>query len=310
MRLDTDRMVRQQLAQGQGQQQTPESDDLLRLNVVHSLIDEEIVEQRAAKMNLTATPAEVDAKIGQMKAPYNDEQFDARVKQLYGNLDTLKHDVRRSLTIEKLLNEEIYSKVTITDADVASYFNAHKAEFDLREPAYHLAVISVTSVPSPQPGNLQGSKATTDAEARKKIQALKIRLDSGEDFGAVAANFSEDPNTAASGGDMGIVPLSNLQADPTIGPAILKLAPGQMTDIFPIVDPRSKKQVGYSIFKLLEREPAGQRDISDPVVLQHIREQLREERSQLLKDAYFEMLRDQAKVENFYAEEIFKSRAK
>jgi len=68
--------------------------------------------------------------------------------------------------------------------------------------------------------------------------------------------------------------------------------------------------VGYTIYKLLEREPAGQREITDPVVQQHIRELLHDGRAQLLKNAYFEMLRDQAKVENFFAEEIFKNDAK
>jgi peptidyl-prolyl cis-trans isomerase SurA len=77
----------------------------------------------------------------------------------------------------------------------------------------------------------------------------------------------------------------------------------------PIVDPESKKTVGYSIYKLLSREPAGQRDLNDPRVQQAIRQQLHDGRSQLLKAAYFEMLRDQAKVENFFAEQIFKNDA-
>ena len=58
------------------------------------------------------------------------------------------------------------------------------------------------------------------------------------------------------------------------------------------------------------REPAGQRDGKDPRVQQAIRQQLREGRSQLLKNAFFEMLRDQAKIENFFAEQIFKNDAK
>ena len=98
----------------------------------------------------------------------------------------MKHDLRHTLTQEKLLNKEINSKVTVSDAEVASYYNQHKSEFNLIETRYHLAVIRVTDVPSPQPVNLQGSKATTDAEAKKKIQALKNRLDSGEDFGTLA----------------------------------------------------------------------------------------------------------------------------
>jgi peptidyl-prolyl cis-trans isomerase SurA len=294
LRADMDRMYTAQLGQDEGQQPSPEDADALRLRVVRELIDEEIVEQRAAKMNLTATTEEVDAKLAEMKAPYSEEQFAEQLKASNRTLDDVKHDLRRSLTIDKLLNKEINSKVTVSDADITSYY----------------AAIRVTSVPSAQPGNLQGSKATSDAEAKKKIEALKNRLDSGEDFGAIAMNFSEDPSTASSGGDMGFVPESQLKTDPTVGAAILKLKPGQMTDVFPLIDAQSKKAVGYTIYKLLEKEPAGQREISDPVVQQHIRQLLHDGRSQLLKNAFFEMLRDQAKVENFFAEDIFKNDAK
>ena len=48
--------------------------------MLRALIDEEIVEQRAAKMNLTATNEEVDAKLAEMKAPYTEEQFNERLK--------------------------------------------------------------------------------------------------------------------------------------------------------------------------------------------------------------------------------------
>jgi peptidyl-prolyl cis-trans isomerase SurA len=68
--------------------------------------------------------------------------------------------------------------------------------------------------------------------------------------------------------------------------------------------------VGYSIYKLISRDAAGQRDLNDPRVQQAIRQQLHDSRSQLLKSAYFEMLRDQAKVQNFLAEQIFKNDAK
>jgi peptidyl-prolyl cis-trans isomerase SurA len=311
LRADMDRMYQAQLGQAQNQQPSPEESDSLRLSSVRQLIDEEIFVQRAAKMNLTANPEEVDAEVAKMRAHFpTEDQFEAELKSTNRTLDDLKHDVRRSLTIDKLLNKEIKSKINVTDAQVSQYYNQHKAEFNLIEPQYHLAVVRVTSVPSNQPGNLQGSKATTDAEARKKIQALQNRLQSGEDFGAIAMNFSEDPSTASSGGDMGFVPESQLKGDPSVGAAILKLKPGQMTDIFPLLDAQTHKPVGYSIYKLLEREPAGQRDISDPVVQQHIRQLLRDGRSQLVQNAYFEMLRDQAKVENFYAEEIFKDDAK
>jgi len=310
MRADMDRMYKAQLGQAPNQQATPEQGDSLRLNIVRELIDEEIVAQRAAKMNLTATPEDVEAKLAEMKAPYTEEQFNQRLQASNHTLDDVKHDLRRSLTIDKLINKEINSKVTVSDSDVANYYNQHKTDFDLIETQYHLAVIRVTDVPSQQPVNLQGSKATTDAEAKKKIQALKNRLDTGEDFGTLAMNYSEDPETSSNGGDMGFHYESEMHSDPSVFAAVTKLKAGQVTDIMPLLDGQTKKPVGYAIYKLLSREPAGQRDLNDPRVQQAIRQQLRDGRSQLLKSAYFEMLRDQAKVENFFAEEILKNDAK
>jgi peptidyl-prolyl cis-trans isomerase SurA len=108
---------------------------------------------------------------------------------------------------------------------------------------------------------------------------------------------------------MGFVGETQMHADPAVYAAVTKLKAGQATDILPLLDAQTKKPAGYVIYKLLSREPAGQRDVNDPRVQQAIRQQLREGRSQLLKNAYFEMLRDQAKVENFFAEQIFKNDA-
>ena len=56
--------------------------------------------------------------------------------------------------------------------------------------------------------------------------------------------------------------------------------------------------------KLIAMEPSGQRDLSDPRVEQEIRSQLQDRREQLLKSAYYEVMRDQAKVQNYYAEKV------
>ena len=308
MQADLEKAFKDQLGEAQ-QQPSQEQADSLKLNLLRELIDEEIVQQRAAKMNLTATNEEVDAKLAEMKAPYTEEQFNERLKASNHTLDEVKHDLRRSLTINKLLNKEINSKITVSDNDVSAYYNAHKLEFNLVEPQYHLAGIRVTTAPSPQPGNLESSKAVNDDEARKKAQALKNRLDSGEDFGSIAMHFSEWPETASSGGDMGFVSEQQLHADPQIFNAISKLKAGQITDIIVGLDATTKKPAGYAIYKLLSREPAGQRELNDPRVQQAIRQQLRDGRSQLLKNAFFEMLHDQTKIENFFAEQIFKNDA-
>ena len=312
MRADLDKAYTTALGDASQNPQEPsgEQADSLRLNALRELIDEEIVQQRALKMNLAATNEEVDAKVAEMKTPFTEEQFTQRLHDNKQTIDDLKRSIRRALTIEKLLNKEINSKVTVTDADVTKYYNAHKAEFNLTETAYHLAQIQTTSQPAAQAGNLQGSKATNDDEAHKKIQALKNRLDAGEDFGTLAMNFSENANTASSQGDMGFVAESSMRVDPTTYGAITKLKAGEITDIIAgPTDPNTHKPAGYTIYKLVSREPAGQRELNDPRVQQAIRNQLHEGRAQLLKNAYFEMIRDQAKVENFFAEQIFKNDA-
>jgi len=307
MKADLEKYYTNQLGDAE-QQPTQEQADNLKLNILHQMIDDEIMQQRAAKLNLLATDEDVDAKLAELKAPYTQEEFDARLKAKNLTLDDLKHDLRRTLTNDKVLNKEIDSKINITDGDISTYYAQHKSEFNLIETEYHLAQIVVTSAPAQQTGNLQNSKATNEADARKKIQALHNRLESGEDFGALAMNFSEQSQTASNGGDMGFVPESQLHADPNVYNSVTKLKAGEITDILPLYDsPDSKRVMGYAIYKLISREPAGQRDVNDPRVQQAIRQELRDGRSQLLKNAYFEMLRDQARVQNFLAEDIFKS---
>jgi peptidyl-prolyl cis-trans isomerase SurA len=313
LRADLDKLYNAQLANNPQQQvATTDAADALRLNILHELIVEEIVQQRAQKLGLTATDAEVDAKLTELKAPYTEEQFRQKLQQSGQTMDGLRRTLRRSLTFEKLLNKEINSRITVTDADVASYYNAHKPEFNLIEPQYHLAGIQVTDQTAGQVNNLQNNKASGDADARKKIQALKNRIDAGEDFGLLASQFSENPNTSSNGGDMGFVYESQLKqaTDPVTYAAITKLKPGQTSEILPLLDGQTRKPAGYVIYKLISREPAGQRDLNDPRVQQSIRQQLHDSRSQLLKNAYVEILHDEAKVRNFYAEEVFKETAK
>jgi len=297
------------LASNPGQVPSPDQADATRLQILQQLILNEIVDQRATKLNLTAGDSEVDAKLAEMKAPYTEEQFQAKLKASSLTLDELRRELRRSLTQTKLLNKEIDSKITVTDSDVANYYNAHKAEFNLAEDQYHMALIQVTDQPAPA-GNLQNNKATNDEEARKKIQAIKNRIDTGDDFGTLAANFSENQESASNGGDIGFVRESQLKkVDPVTYSAIMKLKAGETTDIIPLLDGATHKPAGYSIYKLISKDAAGQRDLSDPHVQQAIRQQLHDSRSQLLKSAYFEMLHDQAKVQNFLAEQIFKNAA-
>ena len=303
-RADLDKYYDNQTS-GSGNHPAGEQAVSLRLGILRDLIENEILMRRAEKLGLLATDEEVDRKVNEIKSPYTKEEFDARLKEKNITLDDFKRDLRRSLTVEKVLNKEVTSKINITDQDISNYYNAHKAEFNLVEPQYHLAQIFVTTAPNPQVRNLKNDKAQNEAEARKKIQMLMNRLDSGDDFGTLAMNYSEDPETSANGGDLGFTPESSLKStDPATRDIVMKLKPGQYSPIISVVNPMNKEFVGFRIVKLIAKEPAGQREMNDPRVQEAIRSQLRDRREQLLKSAYYEVLRDEAKVENYYAQEI------
>lgn len=303
-RADVDKYYVNQTT-GSEQQPVGEAATSLKLSILNELIETEILMRRAEKLGLLATDEEVDRKLTEIKSPYTQEQFDQRLKDKKITLDDFKHDLRRSLTREKVLNKEIISKINISDQDINSYYNEHKAEFNLIEPQYHIAQIFVTPRPNPQVRNLQNSKAQNEADARKKIQMIVNRLDSGDDFATLAMNYSEDPETAANGGDLGFQPESSLQkTDPATRDTVMKLKPGQYSQVVSVIDPASKQLFGFRIIKLIAKEPAGQRALNDPRVQQAIRDQLRDRREQLLKAAYYEVLRDQAKVENYFAQQV------
>jgi peptidyl-prolyl cis-trans isomerase SurA len=306
-RSEVDKYYANQTA-GSDQKPVGEQAVSLRLSILNELIETEILMRRAEKLGLLATDEEVDRKLNEIKSPYTAEEFNKRLDEKKITLDDFKRDLRRSLTQDKVLNKEITSRINITDQDVSTYYNDHKAEFNLIEPQYHLAKIVVTGMPVPQVHNLQNSKAQNDAEARKKIQMIANRLDSGDDFATQAMNYSEDPETSNNGGDLGMAPESALkQADPATREAVMKLKPGQYTPVIPMVNPANHQVSAYLIVKLIAKEPAGQRDLNDPRVQQAIRQQLRDRREQLLKAAYYETLRDEAKITNSYASEILKN---
>jgi peptidyl-prolyl cis-trans isomerase SurA len=292
--------------EGSPQQLSDEQAASMKLGILRDLIDQEILMQRAEKLGLLATDEEVESKLNEIKAPYTKEEFEKRLKDRNTTVDDLKRDIRRSVTVEKVMNKEVTSKINISDSDISNYYNQHKAEFNLIEARYHLAHIMVTTTPAPQ-GHESANKARNEAEARKKIQTALTALEAGNDFATLAMTFSEDTSTAANGGDIGIVPESALkQTDALTRESVMKLKPGQYTPIIPLESP-NKQLAAFQIVKLIAMEPSGQRQLSDPRVEQEIRGALQDRREQLLKAAYYEVMRDQAKVENYYAQQVLES---
>ncbi|MGE0406750.1 MAG: SurA N-terminal domain-containing protein [Candidatus Korobacteraceae bacterium] len=281
---------------------------ILRMSILKELIDNEILMQRAEKLGLLATDEEVERELSEIKTPYTEEEFNNRLKERKISIDDFKRDLRRTVTVEKVLNREVTSKIGIAEADITKYYDAHKAEFNVIEPQYRLAHIFVSTVPNQQVRNLKNDKAKNETEARTKIQMILNRLDSGEDFATVAMNWSEDPETSSNGGDLGFTPESALaQTDPATRETLARMKPGQYSGVITVMNPQTRQLFGFRIVRLVTKEPAGQRELADPRVQQHIREQLRDRREQLLKSAYYEAIRNEAKVENFFASRVLET---
>jgi peptidyl-prolyl cis-trans isomerase SurA len=275
----------------------------LRLDTLRALIDNEIMLQRAEKQMLLASDADVEAKFNELKAPYTQEQFQKLLNHRRMNLSDLKAQIRRDLSVQKLFNKEIGSHISISDGDVAGFYNSNKGTFNLAENQVRLAQILVTPTPDPNIHNLKNDKAQTDEQARNKIQMIQLRVRQGEDFGTLAQNYSEDAS-ASNGGDLGFVPESTLdKANPELRKLILDMTPGQVSQVIHTAE-------GYRLIKLISKEPAGQRELSDPRVQENIRRELFQRKDQLLRSAFYELARSEAKVTNYYAQSVLASRDK
>ena len=269
-----------------------------KIEVLRVMIDNQIMLQRAEKLGLMATDADVDAKLTELKAPFTQEEFLRQLSARHMTMDDLKVQLRQDLSIEKLVNKEITSKISITDAEIRDFYLANQARFNFPEAQIHMAQIVVTPHPDNNVRNLKNDKAQSDDEARRKIEMLAARIHQGEDFGMLAQNYSEDPNTAPNNGDLGFVPESALErASPDLRKAIADMTPGQVTPVI-------HTQEGYRILKVISREPAGQREFENPRVQQDIREIIMNRKQQLLRNAYYEVARDEASVTNYLAQAI------
>jgi peptidyl-prolyl cis-trans isomerase SurA len=103
---------------------------------------------------------------------------------------------------------------------------------------------------------------------------------------------------------LGFIPESALEkANADLRKTVMALRPGDTTSVL-------RTSEGYRILKVITREPAGQRDLTDPKVQQTIRETLINRKDQLLKAAYYEVARNEAKVVNYFAIRIVGNRDK
>lgn len=289
----------------QSQGGTPSHEEALslKLSILDQLINNEILFQRAKALNTMASDGEVEDRFTQSKSSFTEDEFQKKLQQSGLSVDDLKNEIRRELSIQKLLNREVVAKISVTDSDVTDFYQKNKTQFNVAEPQFHVAQIVVTPRADIGIHNRKNDDATTPEQAKRKIDMLESQLAAGADFSSLAMDYSEDSN-AANGGDLGFIPESSLnQTDPALKNAVLGLQPGQISKPVVLKD-------GYHIIKLIAREQAGQRQLADPQVQQSIRQTLQNREEQLLRAAYLSIARDQAHVVNYLAKEVVESAGK
>ena len=274
-----------------------------KLSVLNELIVEDILLAKASALKIELPESELDTAYAEARKNVPDEAFQQELARRNMTTADLREGLRRDLLTQKVIEREVGSKITVTDQEVTDFYNANQAQFNLAEDAYHVGQIVVTPVRDARVANRTGDDATTPQAAAAKVSMLMERLKTGATFRDLAMDFSEDPESAPRGGDLGFVPVSSLnQAPPALRDAVLKVTPGSA---------RVVTQGGvHTIVFVVAKEAAGQRELSTPGVRDRIKETLRGRREQLLRTAYLTAARSDANVVNYLARRVVEAQGK
>ncbi len=259
--------------------------------VLGDAIDELLLLQRGKELGFSLSDeqfSQIVANIRKENRLESEEQFLAALKQEGLSLPELRRSIERQMIVNRVQQQDVMDKISITETESAAYFATHRDEFTT--PAAVTLREILVAVPDKAPegaanAGQAGINVGLDDEAKVKAEALRHRITAGEDFATLAAASSEAPSKA-NGGLIG--PVNPEEMSPQLVAVVKTLKVGDTTQ--PI-----RTQRGYQIIKLESR--------SETVVpqLEQVRNQVADRvfrekgRPELAK--YLKKLRDQAIIE-------------
>jgi peptidyl-prolyl cis-trans isomerase C len=267
----------------------PISDDQLsemRKRTLDNLIAYELLYQESKKKGVKIAAAAVDEKVNELKKQYPDE---AEFKEMLSGSDLTEADLKaymkRGLAIEQLVDKEIVQKITVSDKEIRDYYDSNLDRFKRPEQvrASHI-LIKV----DPE------ADKSEKAKARKQIETIQKKVKKGEDFEALAKEYSGCPSSA-KGGDLGY--FGRGQMVKPFEDAAFALQPGQVSDIV-------ETRFGYHLIKVTDKRPPTTVPFDE--VKDGIRGHLKQQQVREKVLAYVEELKGKAKVETFLVEEPVK----
>lgn len=248
----------------------------LKREALDQLIEKELVWQEAQRRKIKVTQAEVDAALKELESGYKSRDAFLRKMQNAGfDEKSYAEYIRREIAIQRCL-EEAFPPAPVTDQDVHDFYVANPDKFT-RPEGVHARHILV-KVP-------RNADAETRAKARKRIEEALARAKKGEDFAALAREYSDD-TSAESGGDLGAFPRGRMV--PEFDEAVFKLQAGEISGIV-------GTQYGLHIIKVEERFP--EKKVSESEVREKVREYLTDQRRDEAQRDGVKALRDKAKIE-------------
>ena len=265
-----------------------------RLQVLDSLIQREVLYQRAEKEKVLPTEAQIDGVIATQKqnSGMTAEDWDKSLKAQNLSMETLREEARKELSINAL-QDKYSGKIEISDREVEEYYNTNKEIFK-SERGVTLAMIVV----DPQDNSATGIRddAKNDADAKLKIDNIYQQLQGKADFATVARAKSEDINSVSRGGDIGFANEETLKNNNFPAELISNLfGPMQVGDYTQPIYFNAR----WYIFKLADRRLTTENlTLESPGVRQKIAQALTNQRKQILNAALLQTAINEARIVN------------
>ncbi|MFH1932993.1 MAG: peptidylprolyl isomerase [Pseudomonadota bacterium] len=248
-------------------------------NVLEGLINVELLYQEAQMQGAKVSDEAINEQLGTVKSRFpNEDELKSSLSKMNLTEAELITQIKRALTVQQFIDKKFVQTVTVSDKETRAYYDANQAAFKQPEQvkASHILIKVGPQADEPQ-----------KAAARKKIEEIQQRVQKGEDFAALAKEFSEGPSNA-KGGDLGYFRKGQMMKP--FEEAAFALKPGEVSDIV-------ETSFGYHLIKLVDKKPEGTIAYED--IKDRIQEYLKQKKVREQVDLYVADLRGKAKVEQF-----------
>lgn len=267
-----------------------------RLQVLGSLIQREVLFQRADREKLLPTEDQITSIINQQKqqSGMTDDDFQKNLAAQKLTMESLRVEARKDIAI-KSLQDKYSSKITVNDKEVEDFYNGNRERF-VSSRGVALAMIMVDPADNGPQGIAQND-AKSDAEAKLKIDNIYQQLKGGADFATVARAKSEDVTSLARGGDIGFATEDDLKQN-GFPPELISRFFGSM-QAGDTTEPIRFNSGKWYVFKLAEKRLQTENlTLESPGVRQQITTALINQRKEILNAALLDVAMNEAKINN------------